>query len=453
MGEAAISTNDGVGLIEANIEDLEKEIANASEDNESTNTTVCKEQRQIIKEKRDVWKLKVQAIKAFRETNKTDMLQVEKLKAERLEKQKSCNPNQIRAVPCEIPQELLQRQKELNSQMMEMQTELASTENANKEEFIAKYKPLKEEYKSISDKINTISGACKQTERVFTQESICKPDAGLMQEIEKIKKSLQTSIDEKETFELKRALEYSLQKMNTKCGIDSVQGIGVSNTQPISETEMLKKQIADLKSQIQSKDREIQKLKESMMTVKDEMKNAGQERKTEVLEANADKIVAHTIALLDKRIDELKMKISSIESAKDISEEEKSKLIERLNNRIADLELAKSEISDVSTPQELRQTINNARISENQAIIENKVVLLKRNTTELSRILETYYKESNKYNQYVQKMNDLLNKISLTSEKATIAEVDAVVKDYKNLKEEIISEGRNIKLKTEVEVK
>ena len=238
---------------------------------------------------------------------------------------------------------------------MELQTNFTSEDNANKEEFILKHRQVKEEYGQVSEKINSIEKACKQTARVVTQVERCKPDEGLLQEIEKYKKSLLTETDPDTLYKLRIALDYAIKKMNAGCGISSVEGTTEVSTKPVSETEILKQEIQRLKLEIQKKDNEIKSLRESMREFTGEMKSANAEKKKELLETNFDKVLEHTAAVIKSRITKLEEKITDIETTETISEENKKKIISDLNNRIASLTQVLDKLNTATTAEELNK--------------------------------------------------------------------------------------------------
>lgn len=429
-----------------NVNELDLEIIELPE----TDSINCKEQRILLNEKQVKIKAEILKIKELREKYKADEISVKELQAQRQEIIRSCypgNPASVIKEECIVPKELLEQRKELEKRLMELQTNFTSEDNANKEEFILKHRQVKEEYGQVSEKINSIEKACKQTARVVTQVERCKPDEGLLQEIEKYKKSLLTETDPDTLYKLRIALDYAIKKMNAGCGISSVEGTTEVSTKPVSETEILKQEIQRLKLEIQKKDNEIKSLRESMREFTGEMKSANAEKKKELLETNFDKVLEHTAAVIKSRITKLEEKITDIETTETISEENKKKIISDLNNRIASLTQVLDKLNTATTAEELKQIITDAREIDEKAIIDGRVISLSKSISKLSEILEKHYVDSKNYETYKSSILELSTKVSALTENATKEEFDVLVEDYKSLKKEIITESRNIQPK------
>ncbi|MFA5746060.1 MAG: hypothetical protein WCX82_04480 [archaeon] len=434
-----------------NVDELDLEIIELPD----TNATYCKDQRAVLKTEQTELKAEILKINTLREKYKSDYTEIQTLETQKKELVKSCYPE--RALPgmmadCKVSKELLEKRKELEKQLMKLQNEFTSENSANKEEFIATYKQVKEEHRMISEKISSIESTCKQTARIMTQENRCQPNEGLMQEINKIKNSLSIETDPDKIYQLKTALEYALKKMNNGCGISNLGDVSTTatNAQPISEAEMLRQEIQRLKSQIQDKDKEINSLRESMRAFTGEMKVANAEQKTKLLEDNFEKVLEHTTAVITSRIAKLKEKINEIETSKTISEENKVKIISDLNDRIASLNQILDKLANAITADELKQIMADSKVIDEHAILEGRITSLNQSISKLNEILEKYYVTSDKYETYKASITELLTKVSTLTEDTTKDEFEIVVNEYKDLKRKIIDEGKNVKLKAEV---
>ncbi len=415
---------------------MEREIEEVPE----TNLEMCKEQRILVKTKVAIVRQEISKIKALKEKYKVDFEKVEKLRAQRQEIIKRCYP-QLSVVikpECAVSEEMLAKQKELQKKIVALQSEFITPQATSKKEFMAEYKKVKEEHRLVTEKINTIKNECQQRSQIISNIDYCSENAEQLKIMEQLKQKLVNAIDETEIYELKTKMAYYQQKINnTKC-------ISRPTTEkPLTEIEMYKKQIQELKAQIHKKDLEIRKLKESIEAIRLELKNAGQERKAEVLAQNADKILEHTREILEKRIAELKEKISSIEASTEITTEEKTKIIDKINQRIAELEMIKSKLTEASTPQELRQIINAARKSEEKAIIENKIATLKKSISKLANIIETHFVNSENYERYKIEIDNISTKTSELTSQSSKKKIDTIVYEYKELKQKIVSEAES----------
>lgn len=443
--EIRINSNDSVSLIELNVADLEKEVIDIVDNDNITTEISCKEQRLSIKESKEYLKLKIQSIKQFREINKEDIKEIDELKKERERIIKECYPQNAVAIKpvCEIPVDLLKKQGELNSRLTELQEELKSIKDLDKEEFIEKYKVVKEDYRYITEKINILKKECDQRNQISQIGLNCQADLDSQNAIQEIKRLLINATNEKEIYELKRKLQYYEERIRNKCGLPiTTQSDAVSNTtsQPVlSEAEMYKAEIKKLKEQVKEQARTIESLKSSITEIKLQMQNVGKERKTEILAENAKNVSEHTISILDSRILNLKEKINSIEiSERPITDKEK--LIHKLNITISELEMYKSKISEVSTAQEFREIISSARQTEVKAIVANKIIKLTDSLNTLKVILEKHYSEKSYYSEYNTQIEQLLTKAS--DIEVSKEEIDLLIEEYKTLKEEVRTEGR-----------
>ena len=428
------------------IDKLDLEIVELPE----TNSLDCKEQRDTLKEKQTTLKAEIEKIKALREKYKADDVSVKELQAQRQEIIRNCYPGNSAGIikeECTVPKELLEKRKELEQRLMELQTEFTSTDVSSKEEFMLKHRQIKEELGYVLEKINSIEKACKQTARVITQENRCQPDEGLIQEMEKIKKSLSTETDPNTIYELKIALEYVLKKMNTKCGISPTDTTTEVAIKPVSEAEILKQEIQRLKIQIQERDNEIKSLRESMKKFTGEFKSANTEQKTRLLEENFEDVLAHTTAVINGRIAELEEKINNIEIAENISDENKKEMISNLNDRIASLTQILDKLTNATTAEELKQIMTNARKIDERAILEGRITSLTKSILKLSEIVEKHYVDSENYESYKTSISELSIKVSALTEDTTTKEFNTLVENYKTLKEEIITDGRKMQPK------
>jgi len=423
---------------EINVDELELEIIELPEND----SIECKEQRIKLKEKQTILKEEIFKIKELREKYKTDYISIKELQKQRQEIIRNCYPErplQITTTECKVPKELLEKRKELEKKLMELQTEFTSEDNVNREEFIAKHKQIKEEFGFVYKKINSIEQACNQTTRTLTQESRCVPDEGLMQDIEKYKKSLAIEKNPDIIYRLKIALEHALEKMNRSCGISQADRTTSPNAQPISETEILRQDILILRQQIQEKNKEIRSLRESIREFNIEMKTANVEQRKRLLEENFDKVLEHTTAVVNGRITKLQEKIKEIEISTVLTEENKKKVISDLNNRIASLTQIIDKLNNATTTEELKQIMIDARSIDEKAILKGRVSSLMQSVFKLNKILDKYRGDMEKYDIYKANITELSTKVLALTENTTKEEIDSLVENYKSIKQEIIS--------------
>lgn len=372
----------------------------------------------------------IEEIKNFSIKNNKDFEKTKELKERHRAISVNCNKPVIQyRKECSVPEELLIQEKTLKEELTQLQQNYLGTTNNKQEdqEFILKYQEIKKRYILVEEKIKTLRKECA-TPPVVTQ-SECK-DQEIINAITEIKKLLLEEKDEKTTYELKTKLEYYLRRQE-KCNLNLPSQADSKEL----EIKMYREEINKLRDEIESKNKIIKDLKANLDAFRTEYKNAGQERKAEVLANNAVMISEHTVEILDKKILELNKKISAIESNQNLDPSQKSKMIDSINQRIADLELNKSNINLAMTPEEIKNAVANARLSEAKANNAKRISDLQKSLEKLKEIISKHFTNNQNLNA---KINSLNEKLQVTD--STENNTNELIAEYLEIKEEIKGE-------------
>ena len=422
------------------IEELEKDVPEIPE----TTNTNCQTERAVAAEKLELAKNKLMELREIKDRYKSEITTAQNLKSNKQEIIRICYPQMPAMIgaDCQVPIELLDKEKELYEKIIILQNQFTSAGNTKKkEDFISQYKEIKTEYLTVTEKIKTLKLDCQQRERVVANLNNCTTASDSLTKIEELKNQLITETNEDQIYKLKRKIEYYQQKIEINCLSVATESTETS-TEPI-EIQKYKAQIQELKSQLDVQNQEIIRLKSEIDNIKAQLKNTNQ-KKEDVLENNADKILEHTKTIIDKRITNLKESIAKTETSTEIPETEKAKIIDRLNEKIANLELINSKLTNASTPQELRQQINDARSAEENSILENKISSLSVSLKKLNDILGTYFTDTEDYNSYKTGLDEISRKVLAINSKTTKEEVSEIIQEYKTLKKRIIKSAEKI---------
>ena len=142
---------------------------------------------------------------------------------------------------CQVPIELLDKEKELYEKIIILQNQFTSAGNTKKkEDFISQYKEIKTEYLTVTEKIKTLKLDCQQRERVVANLNNCTTASDSLTKIEELKNQLITETNEDQIYKLKRKIEILPAKM--KIIVFLLQPNQQTSTEPI-EIQKYKAQI------------------------------------------------------------------------------------------------------------------------------------------------------------------------------------------------------------------
>jgi len=443
----------------------------------------CKEKLSLIKEQIEIIKQNIAELKKFREENKDTLVQLKELIAQRNEKLKDCFGIKEGNFDCKVPEELINRYKELDKQRNSLkETLVSSSEDTFTQSNQEEYRKVKEEYFAISQKIAAIKNDCVTRQNMTKVENICQEKTDILRKMDELKKEMETSTSDQANYELKTKLEYLNKKyLNVVC-VQPITSQVVSGNKPevqvqgtvsidlcvnnlvekagieedvakfacqkkfSQENQGYKDRLIELESKIQAQQQVINNLRSKIESIQDRITNSNPGEKDLFIQENAADIKNDTVAKIDKKIESLNKLIENIDNSEMI-ETTKTKQVDSINTKIANLDMLKTSILNSDTTDELKNYINDARIADNLANKEFIVSSLKKQTTELERIIITYLANNNEYNSLKSEIASLNSKISEINTESTNEEINSIKEEYNALKEKVKSLAKEVESK------
>ncbi len=443
----------------------------------------CKEKLSLIKEQIEIIKQNIAELKKFREDNKETLVQLKELIAQRNEKLKNCFGIKENNFNCKVPEELINKFKELDKQRNILKEALVSSSEStatqlNQEE----YRKVKEEYFAISQKIAAIKNDCVTRQNLTKVENICQEKTDILRKMDDLRKDMETSTSDQANYELKIKLDYLNKKyLNVVCAQPTtssavsgnkseVQAQGIVNIDTCvnnlidkagieedvakfacqnkfsQENQSYKDRLVELESKIQAQQQVINNLRSKIEGIQDRINNSNPGEKDLFIQENAVDIKSDTVAKIDKKIESLNKLIENIDNS-EMVEATKTKQVDSINTKIANLDMLKTNIINSETTDELKNYIKDARIADNLANKEFIVSSLKKQTTELERIITTYLGDNNEYNYLKTEIDSLNSKISEITNESTNQEINSIKEQYSALKEKVKSLAKEVESK------
>jgi len=462
-----------------NIETIETENTNyavsiqARIDNELNNDTnlsdACKEKLKLIKEQMNIIQQNITELKKFRDDNKDLLTQIKELVKQRNEKLKTCFGVKEGNFDCKVPEDLILRLKELDTQKSKLQETMiansitVSAGTINNDE----YTKLKEEYLAITQKIQAIKNDCAIRQTTTQVQNICPEKNDILANMDGLKKKLELTTNEQEIYDIKTKLEYLNSKYSNlvcaqpttgekpiataqgnvdidacvnslveKAGIEADVAKYACQKKFNQEDQGYKDRLVELEAKIQAQQQIIDNLKSKIADIQERINSLTSDEKIKFIQDNATSIKEDTLAKIDKKIESLKKLIENIDNS-EMNSEKKTEMVDSINSRIAALEMLKTNITNAETTDELKNYIKEAREADSLANKEFIISGLTQQSTELEKIINTYLADTKDYESLKVELDALNTKITGITDQSTNQEINSIKEQYRALKEKV----------------
>jgi|GEM_PF-2489833 len=446
--------------------------------NLSTECLAIKEKIIIQKEiiKKNIWELN-----KFKEENTDLCNQIKELIRTRNQLLKECMGTSTISVDCEIPGELLDKLREIETKMATIKETMASDTTSSEDNY-SKYTVLKEEYLAITNKIEAIKADCQIRVKVISgQESICEEKTNLLKDMDDLKRMLSEATNDEEAYQLKAKLEYLQQRFGAivcadpeltdteevksilvdsstqdyltecinnlveKAAVDQEIATNACSQKYSQENKGYQERIRALEQKISDQQKIITNLESKILDIQEKIRTANSEDKMKFIEENADDLKIDTIAKIDKKIESLKKQIENIDSSS-IDDAKKEEIIDSINNPIANLNMQKERIQNSETTNELKTYIVEAKNADEFANRTAMISGIKKQTTELERIINKHLTDNQNYPDLQLELVALKESISAISANSANTEITTLRNQYITLKEKVITSSQEVEV-------
>ncbi len=453
---------------------------NTTEGDENLSTD-CVAIKEKIKKQMEIIKKNLLELHDFKDQNKELVDKVKELIRNRNQLIKNCMGVQT-TIECKVPEELLNKLRELEIKMSTVKGEIISDTDASQDNY-SEYTSIKEEYLAITNKIKVIKDDCQIRGKVASgQDRICQEKADIIRNMDEIKNALEQTTNDEEAYQLKTKLEYLQQKFSgvicadpnfvgskdevaissikisanaknnlrecitslvDKAAVDEEIATNACAQKYSQEGQGYKERIMALEQKIGEQQDIITNLKAKMLGIQQKINNATSETKTQFIEENASDLKTDTIAKIDRKIESLKKLIENIDSS-DLDDTKKEEMIDSINNNIASLNRQKENIQNSETTDELKTYLTEARNADGLANRGAIISGIKTQTMELERIMNKYFLTNQDYQSLKLELDALKAKIASISQNSSDTEINSLKEQYKALRDKIISSSQEV---------